>query len=265
MALGLGLQKSLWYESGHGAVRILRRQGCSGRGHGSSRARCCGAAALGRVGCTPSLSCVPRPVRQGAAPCRGAGRDVACAAGLDGGGVQGRASRCVGRLVTRAAVCPVASDRQQQPFRDADRPGAGSQPGLAGTRPEPAPCGARHACTARLSGGAGRDLRGPVALFGDLLSGVELAQAGLDARLFAGAGRVGALARERATEGGLRVRTSNAGPGGALRHAGTARVAGGAVAGLGADHGAACSLKRRHLGIEVLIRGRDPGITDAGG
>ena len=39
---------------------------------------------------------------------------------------------------------------------------------------------------------------------------------------------------------------------------------GGAVAGLGADHGAACSLKRRDLGIEVLVRGRDPGIADAG-
>ena len=111
VALGLALQKSLWYGSGHGAVRILRRQGCSGRGHGSSRARCCGAAALGRVGCAPSQSCVPRPVRQGVAPCRGAGRDVACVAGLDGGGVQGRGSRCVDRLVTRAAVCPVASDR----------------------------------------------------------------------------------------------------------------------------------------------------------
>ena len=33
---------------------------------------------------------------------------------------------------------------------------------------------------------------------------------------------------------------------------GTARE-GGAVAGLGADHGAACGLKRRHLGIEILI------------
>ena len=33
---------------------------------------------------------------------------------------------------------------------------------------------------------------------------------------------------------------------------------GGAVAGLGVDHGAVCSLKRRHLGMEVLIRGRDP-------
>ena len=46
VALGLALQKSLWYGCGHGAVRILRRQTCSGRGHGSSRARCCGAAAL---------------------------------------------------------------------------------------------------------------------------------------------------------------------------------------------------------------------------
>ena len=40
---------------------------------------------------------------------------------------------------------------------------------------------------------------------------------------------------------------------------------GGAVAGLGADHGAPCGLKRRRLGIEVLVRGRDPGIADAGG
>ena len=40
---------------------------------------------------------------------------------------------------------------------------------------------------------------------------------------------------------------------------------GGAVAGLGADHGAARGLKRRQLGIEVLVRGRDPGIADAGG
>ena len=40
---------------------------------------------------------------------------------------------------------------------------------------------------------------------------------------------------------------------------------GGAVAGLGADHGAARGLKRRQLGIEVLLRGRDPGIADAGG
>ena len=40
---------------------------------------------------------------------------------------------------------------------------------------------------------------------------------------------------------------------------------GGAVAGLGADHGAARGLKRRRLGIEVLLRGRDPGIADSGG
>ena len=40
---------------------------------------------------------------------------------------------------------------------------------------------------------------------------------------------------------------------------------GGAVAGLGADHGAACGLKRRRLSIEVLVRGRDSGIADAGG
>ena len=38
---------------------------------------------------------------------------------------------------------------------------------------------------------------------------------------------------------------------------------GGAVAGLGADHGAACLLERRNLGIEVLVRGRDPGVADA--
>ena len=44
---------------------------------------------------------------------------------------------------------------------------------------------------------------------------------------------------------------------------GTSRE-GGAVAGLGADHGAARGLQRRHLGIEVLVRGRDPGIADAG-
>ena len=40
---------------------------------------------------------------------------------------------------------------------------------------------------------------------------------------------------------------------------------GGAVAGLGADHGASCSFKCRDLGIEVLVHGRDPGIADAGG
>ena len=39
---------------------------------------------------------------------------------------------------------------------------------------------------------------------------------------------------------------------------------GGAVAGLGAHHGAAWGLKCRHLGVEVLVRGRDPGIADAG-
>ena len=37
---------------------------------------------------------------------------------------------------------------------------------------------------------------------------------------------------------------------------------GGAVAGLGADHGAARSLKRRHLGIEVLVRGRDGSVAN---
>ena len=30
---------------------------------------------------------------------------------------------------------------------------------------------------------------------------------------------------------------------------------------LGADHGAACSLKRRQLGIKVLVRGGDPGVA----
>ena len=45
---------------------------------------------------------------------------------------------------------------------------------------------------------------------------------------------------------------------------GTSRE-GGAVAGLGADHGAARGFKRRELRIEVLVRGRDPGVADAGG
>ena len=45
---------------------------------------------------------------------------------------------------------------------------------------------------------------------------------------------------------------------------GTSRE-GGAVAGLGADHGAARGLKCRELPIEVLVRGRDPGIADARG
>ena len=40
---------------------------------------------------------------------------------------------------------------------------------------------------------------------------------------------------------------------------------GGAIASFGADHGAARGLKRRELGIDVLVRGRDPGIADAGG
>ena len=44
---------------------------------------------------------------------------------------------------------------------------------------------------------------------------------------------------------------------------GTSRE-GRAVAGLGAHHGAPCGLKRRRLGIKVLVRGRDPGIADAG-
>ena len=37
---------------------------------------------------------------------------------------------------------------------------------------------------------------------------------------------------------------------------GTSRE-GGAIAGLGAHHRAACGMQRRRLGIEVLIRGRD--------
>ena len=43
-----------------------------------------------------------------------------------------------------------------------------------------------------------------------------------------------------------------------------ASLEGGAVAGLGTDHGAPGLLERCNLGIEVLVRGRDPGIADAG-
>ena len=40
---------------------------------------------------------------------------------------------------------------------------------------------------------------------------------------------------------------------------------GGAVAVLGADHGASCGFECRDLGSGVLVHGRDPGIADAGG
>ncbi len=43
-----------------------------------------------------------------------------------------------------------------------------------------------------------------------------------------------------------------------------ASVQGGAAAGLIADHGAARSLKRLHLGVQGLVRRRDPGIADPG-
>ena len=45
---------------------------------------------------------------------------------------------------------------------------------------------------------------------------------------------------------------------------GTSRE-GGAVASLGPDDGAARGLKCGELRIKVLVRGRDPGIADAGG
>ena len=163
---------------------------------------------MGWIGKVSSLSWFPGSVRPVIASCCGAGGEVDCVAGLDGGCVQGRGSGQVDRLVAGAVVCAVASDREQQPFLDADGAGRGAESGLSDTRAEPASCSAGHACPARFSGGSCGDLRGSVAFFGDLLSGLELAESGLDAGVFAGAGQSGPLAGERSAQGGLRVRTA---------------------------------------------------------
>ena len=74
-----------------------------------------------------------------------------------------RGSRPVDRLVGGAAVSASAPDCQQRSFHGAGGR-AGCESGLAGSRPEPAPAGRRHAGDAWLSGASGRDDGGPVAL-----------------------------------------------------------------------------------------------------
>ena len=82
-----------------------------------------------------------------------------------------------------------------------------------------------HARGARFPGSAGRDVRRSVALRGHLLPSIELADAGTHARLHAPAGQPGAVARERTTEGGLRVCAGGRCARGAEWHRGTGRVA----------------------------------------
>ena len=158
---------------------------------------------LGRA----SLSSVPQPVRQVASARGGLGRILAGPSGLDGGRLQGRRAGCLDRLAARAAVITPASDCRQQSVRDVGGARLGSQPGFPDNCPQPAPPVERHAGAARLSGSSGRDVRRPVALRRDLLPSIDLAAAGPDEGVFPAAGRLGALAAERAAEGDQHTRT----------------------------------------------------------
>ena len=189
----------------HGDIGGFQRPDRAARGDGSPRAGRARAAALGCPGVRVSLSAVQWPVRPVSAPCRGAGGDLGCAGGLDGGSVQGCRPGRLDRVVAGTAVPAAEADRQQQPLRDSERQGRDAQLGVAGAGSESAAAVAGHARGARFPGSAGRDVRGSVALRGHLLPGVELADAGTHARIHAPAGRPGAVARERTTEGGLRV------------------------------------------------------------
>ena len=106
---------------------------------------------------------------------------------------------------------------------------AGRVPNLAsrGAGSEPAAAVARHPGRARVSGAAGGDLRGPVAVRGHVLPGVELASAGAHAGLFARTGRDGALARARPGEGGVRVRDGHGRGGGVAPRRAARGLAGG--------------------------------------
>ena len=215
------VEASTWTEARRG-----ERWWLAARRGGPPGARRRGAAALGRAVGEAPLSALPRPVRQVAAARGGAGGDLAGAAGLAGRGVQGGGSRRVDRLVARAAVLAAAPDREQQPVRGAGG-GAGCELGVAGAGVEPAAAVAGHARRARVPGGAGGDLRGPVAVRGHVLPGVELACAGAHAGLFARTGRDGALARARPAEGGVRVRDGDGRGGGAAPRRAARRVAAG--------------------------------------
>ena len=113
------------------------------------------------------------------------GETLAGAAGVAGRGVQGGGARRVDRLDAGAAVLAAAPDREQQPLRGAGR-GPGSEPGVAGAGAGPAAAVGGHAGRARPPGAAGGDVRGPVAVRGHVLPGVELGAAGAHARLFRG-------------------------------------------------------------------------------
>ena len=139
-------------------------------------------------------------------------------------GVQGGRPGPVDRVVCKAAIPSAASDRQQCAVRGA---GGGTDPesGVSGSGLESAACGGGHGGDPRLSGVAGGDLRGPVAVCGNLLSGGELAAAGDDPGVFAGVGRSGPLAQERSSQAGVCVSVAGGCPRGALRRGGAGRVA----------------------------------------
>ena len=97
----------------HGDIRDFRRADRAARGDGSPGAGRARAAALGCAGVRVSLSAVQWPVRPVSAPCRGAGGDLGCAGGLDGGSVQGCGPGRLDRLVAGTAVPAAEADRQQ--------------------------------------------------------------------------------------------------------------------------------------------------------
>ena len=181
---------------------------------------------MGRAGGGAPLSSLPRAVWEGATPCGGARGPVAGAAGLACRRVQGGSSGPVDRVVSGAEIPAAASAREQCAIRSAGG-GAGPESGVSGSGIESAASGGGHGGDSRVSGVAGGDLRRPVAVCGHLLSGGELAAAGVDTGVFAGAGRSGPLAEERQTQAGVCVSAAGGCPRGALRRGGAGGVAAG--------------------------------------
>ena len=136
---GVDISLSICHCGLHGVVADeLPRSGLARR-PGAPDPRCAGAPSLGPPGRNPSPSVVPRPVRQGSAPCRDAGCDLDCAAGLAGRRAEAHGQGSLDRLVPAAEAVPPAPGRPELSLCDPavqaedplEGPGADRPPSVA--------------------------------------------------------------------------------------------------------------------------------------
>ena len=173
-----------------------------------------GAGGVGPSDGRAPLPGIPVPVRRRAAARRGDGGRALGGAGRVGAGfVQGEGAGRLDRLGAGAAVPAAASGGEQHALPD-PAGAAWRQPGVASAVAVAAPAVVGHGSGARPSGAGRGDLRGPGAVRGHVLPGVELDRAGRDAGLRPRRRR---LDGARGAEAGVRAGAGGRRAGGAFR------------------------------------------------